>query len=44
MSLRIKIPVAGEYFERGSTSEQKIVIGYQTLARELPSLEKCQAE
>ena len=28
MSLRIKIPVEEEYFERGSTSEQKIVIGY----------------
>ena len=39
-----KIPVAGEYFERGSTSEKKIVIGYQTLAGALPSIKKCQAE
>ena len=27
--------VTGEYFERGSTSEYNIVIGYQTFAGEL---------
>ena len=26
--------ITGEHFERGSTSEKKIIIGYQTLARE----------
>ena len=38
-SLRIQVAegrrnIAGEYFERGFTSEYKIVIGYRTLARE----------
>ena len=38
-SLRILVagercPVTGEYFERGSTSEDKIVIGYRTFAGE----------
>jgi len=39
-SLRILVAgercnVTGEYFERGSTSEYNIVIGYQTFAREI---------
>ena len=40
VSLRILVAgercnITGEYFEKGSTSEWKVVIGYQTLAGEL---------
>ena len=32
--------VTGEYFEKGSTSEQKVVIGYRTLAGEFSAVKE----